>query len=289
MSTCLTFCTFVRRLIPIAAGIAIAIAATGVSKAALVFEDDFTGPGGSVEGRSTDGATAATNGSYYHANANLVYTDGVSNLTGVNPATGVGNFGTTAIDVLAGGDLNTSNAIVTSTMRINSNRPSDGGNGSEFGTLYVEYEDFGFTGVASTQSGPSFQFDSLGAPFKLFKPGLPLANQPLISSDLGNGTPKWLEASNTIEFVLNTVTNDYQLKHNGDLVHSGVFEPTPGNPVEGAFWNPPTFDNLFFQFNSRNWVVDYVSLDVTRIPEPNTALLLLCSLGIAGVGSRIRS
>jgi hypothetical protein len=269
-------------------GLAIAIATPEFSKAALVFEDDFTGPAGSVEGRSTDGATTATNGTYYHVNANLVYTDGVSSLTGVNPATGVGNFGTTAIDVAAGGDLDISNSIVTSRMVINSNRPSDGGNGSEFGTLFVEYEDFGFTGVSATQSGPTFQFDSLGAPFKLFKPGLPLANQPLISSDLGNGTPKWLGVSNTIEFILNTNTNDYQLKHNGDLVHSGVFEPNLGDPIEVVFWNPPTFDNLFFQFNSRNWVVDYVSLDVTRIPEPNTALLLLCGLGAVGVGSRSR-
>ncbi|TWU28373.1 PEP-CTERM sorting domain-containing protein [Bythopirellula polymerisocia] len=250
--------------------------------AAIVFEDNFTGPGGSAEGRSTDGSTAGVNGTYYHANPNLVYTDGVSNLTGVDPATQTGNFGTVAVDVLAGGDLNTTNSIVTATMQINSNRPIDGGNGDEFGTLYVEFEDFGFLGVSHPQSGPSFQFDSLGAPFKLFKPGLNF--QTLVSSDTGNGTPAWLEQTNKIEFIYNTSTHAFQLKHNDTLVHSALLDPA--NATEAIFWNYPTFDNLFFQFNSTNWVVDSLSLDVSRIPEPGTVALLGLGLLVPAFGRR---
>lgn len=250
--------------------------------AAIVFEDDFTGPGGSVEGRSTDGSTAGVNGTYYHANPNLVYTDGVSNLTGVNPATQTGNFGTVAVDVLAGGNLDTTNLIVTATMQINSNRPSDGGNGDEFGTLFVEFEDFGFLGVSHPQSGPSFQFDSLGAPFRVMKPGLNFKTE--VSSDLGNGTPTFLGVSNKIDFIYNTATFAYQLKHNDTLVHSEFL--VPDNATEAIFWNYPTFDNLFFQFNARNWVVDSISLDVSPIPEPSAAVLLGFGLSVMAVGRR---
>lgn len=250
--------------------------------AAVVFEDHFTGPAGSIEGRSTDGSTAGVNGTYYHVNTNLVYTDGVSSLTAVNPATQLGNFAHAAIDVLASGDLNITNSIVTATMQINSNRPSDGGNGDEFGTLFVEFEDFGFLGVSHPQSGPSFQFDSLGAPFRVMKPGLNFQTE--VSSDLGNGTPAFLGASNKIEFIYNTSTFAYQLKHNGTLVHSEFL--VPDNAIEAIFWNYPTFDNLYFQFNSRNWVVDSISLDVSSIPEPGTVALLGLGLLVPTLGRR---
>ena len=174
--------------------------------AAIVFEDDFTGPGGSVEGRSTDGSTAGVNGTYFNDNADIVYTDGVSGMTGVNPATQMGNFGTAAIDIVAGGNLDTTNSIVTSTMQINSNRTDDGGNGDNFGTVFVQYDNLAFQGLNNLSSGPAFAFQSLGAPFLLYKPGLSF--DVFVSSDTGNGTPAFLEASNTIELIYNTATLD---------------------------------------------------------------------------------
>lgn len=255
------------------------------ASAALVFEDDFTGPAGSVEGRSTDGTTVGTNGTYFNANADIVYTDGVSNLTGVNPATQLGEFGTAAVDILAGGDLNTTNSIVTSTMIINDNRSAPGGD--EFGTVFVQYDNLLFQGINNVSSGPAFAFQSHGAPFLLFKPGLgfgPL--QPLLSSDNGNVTPTWLGDSNKIEFIYNTSTHAYQVKHNDVLVHSDFLDPDPNNPGEVLFWNYPTFDTLFFQFNNRNWVVDYISLDVTPIPEPGTAALFGLGLSLTVFGRR---
>lgn len=256
--------------------VAVSMALSSLSanvEAALVFVDDFTGSAGSIEGRSTDGATSATNGTYYHVNANLVYTDGVSNLTAVNPATATPNFAQAAIDILAGGNVDTTNSIVTATLQINSNRVEDGGNGSNFGTLFVDFQDFGFLGVPHPQSGPIFQFDSFGAPFKMMKPGIsPLT--PEVSSDTGNVAAAFLGVENKIELIYNTSTLAYQLKHNDTLVHADFLTPDPNNVAEVAFWNYPTFDNVYFQFNSSNWVVDYISLDVTPIPEPGAVALL---------------
>ncbi|MCO6046956.1 PEP-CTERM sorting domain-containing protein [Aeoliella sp. ICT_H6.2] len=254
------------------------------ARATIVFEDDFTGPGGSVEGRSTDGSTAAVNGTYFNANADIVYTDGVSGMTGVNPATQTGNFGTAAIDILAGGDLDLENtdSIVTATLQINSNRTSDGGNGAEFGTVFVQFDDVPFQGVNNTTSGPAFAFQSLGAPFLLYKPGLSF--DVFVSSDNGNGTPAFLEEFNTIELIYNTATYDMELRHNGTLVHAAPFDAA--DATELLFWNRPSFESLFFQFNNTNWLVDSISLDVSPIPEPGTAVLFGLGLSVVALGRR---